>query len=359
MSWGESPQQQPNPEQDPYSPWGAPPTGPEGTIPFGAQPPPAQPYPGQSPPAQSVHDAQTQVYGSLPPGQSQQYGPQAQQYGPQAGPPSPYGTPQQPYDAPPYGAAQSPYGAPQQPYGAPQQPYGAPQPYGTPPPPPKKGNGLLIGLVVGAVVIIGGGVGAYIAFHKSAPIVPVSQSTSQPPAAGTATTSPADPTTDPATTPADDDGDSGTVSLPQSVDGYSVIDNSTTEGTVSQIKQNEASSSVFTSPVIAVYGTDSSLPFVNFVDQAVTDDSPVANDSPDSVVSELLNESSVSGIQAEDTSADDGALSCGTITVSNGTANTCAWDDENSVGFIDFNTQISISAGASLADDLRSAAEGD
>jgi hypothetical protein len=348
MSWGESPQQQPNPEQDPYSPWGAPPAGPEGTIPFGAQPPPAQPYPGQS-----VHDAQTQVYGSLPPGQSQQYGPQA-------GPPSPYGAPQQPYDAPPYGAAQSPYGAPQQPYGAPAPQYGVPQTYGTPPPPPKKGNGLLIGLVVGAVVIIGGGVGAYIAFHKSTPpTVPVGQSTSQPPVAGTATTSPADPTTDPATTPADDDGDSGTVSLPQSVDGYSVIDNSTTAGTVSQIKQNESSSSVFTSPVIAVYGTDSSLPFVNFVDQAVTDDSPVANDSPDSVVSELLSESSVSGIQAEDTSADDGALSCGTITVSNGTANTCAWDDGNSVGFIDFNTQISISAGASLADDLRSAAEGD
>ncbi|MGK4583306.1 hypothetical protein [Kitasatospora sp. HPMI-4] len=97
---------------------------------------------------------------------------------------NPQGQPQQPYGQPPqYGQPPAPqYGAPQQPpqYGAPQQPpqYGAPQPpqygqqppYGAPPQqfgyqqpaPQKKSNtGLIVGLVIGAVVLVGGGLGAY------------------------------------------------------------------------------------------------------------------------------------------------------------------------------------------------------
>ncbi|WP_051830309.1 MULTISPECIES: hypothetical protein [Streptomyces] len=102
-------------------------------------------------------------------GQGQQY-PQGQ--------PQPYGgqPPQQPYGAPQpqYGAPQPQYGAPQQPYGAPQPQYGAPQqPYGVPPqapygqpgypvaPPSKGKGGLVIGLVVGALVLGGGGFAAW------------------------------------------------------------------------------------------------------------------------------------------------------------------------------------------------------
>ncbi len=113
-------------------------------------------------------------------GQQPQYPQQGQ---PPYGQPPQYGTPQQP---PQYGAPQPPpqYGAPQQPgYGAPQQPgYGQPQQpqYGYPPqqpaqpqygvpqqagyggyppaPPAKKGKGgLVIGLVIGALVLGGGG----------------------------------------------------------------------------------------------------------------------------------------------------------------------------------------------------------
>ncbi|WP_431678536.1 hypothetical protein [Kitasatospora sp. KL5] len=98
----------------------------------------------------------------------------------------PQGQPQQPYGQPPqYGGAPQPpaYGAPQPPqYGYPQQqpapPYGAQpgypgapvpgqqQPYGSPggyppPTPPKGNNGLVIGLVIGAVVLIGGGLAVW------------------------------------------------------------------------------------------------------------------------------------------------------------------------------------------------------
>ncbi|WP_052682213.1 hypothetical protein [Saccharothrix sp. ST-888] len=107
---------------------------------------------------------------------------QGQQY-PQGQPQQPYGQPPQgqpPYGQPPaapqYGAPQQPqYGYPQQPpapqYGAPQPPqygqqppqYGAPQPpqYGQPPAPRKSNTGLIVGLVIGAVVLGGGGIAAF------------------------------------------------------------------------------------------------------------------------------------------------------------------------------------------------------
>ncbi|MEV4614526.1 hypothetical protein AB0K43_18295 [Kitasatospora sp. NPDC049258] len=102
-------------------------------------------------------------------------------YGQGQGQQYPQGQPPQPYGQPPYGAPQPGYGqppqygapAPQPGYGYPQQPvpqYGAPQPgypnaapqqpqYGGGyPQPPRKGNtGLVVGLVIGALVLVGGG----------------------------------------------------------------------------------------------------------------------------------------------------------------------------------------------------------
>jgi hypothetical protein len=92
-------------------------------------------------------------------GQGQQY-PQGQPYGgqPYGGPPpqQPYGAPQPQYGYPPQ---QQPYGAPQQPYGVPPQaPYGQP---GYPTQPQKGRGGLVIGLVIGALVLGGGGFAAW------------------------------------------------------------------------------------------------------------------------------------------------------------------------------------------------------
>ena len=124
--------------------------------PYGQPPQPGAPQPGYDPPQ----------YGAP------QYGAPQPQYGyPQQQPaPAPqYGAPQPPYGQPPYGQPpqQAPapqYGAPQPPYGAPQAPYGAPGGYPPGAPPAKGKGGLVIGLVIGALVLGGGGFGLYKAF---------------------------------------------------------------------------------------------------------------------------------------------------------------------------------------------------
>ncbi|MFF1795116.1 hypothetical protein ACFVXQ_13015 [Kitasatospora sp. NPDC058263] len=105
---------------------------------------------------QQYPQGQPQPYGALQP-----YGaPQPQP--PYGQPPQQYGYPQQGAPAPQYGAPQPPYGAPQPPYGAaaPQAPYGAPG-YPVAPPPKKSRAGLVVGLVIGALVLGGGGFGLY------------------------------------------------------------------------------------------------------------------------------------------------------------------------------------------------------
>ncbi|MFF2038834.1 hypothetical protein ACFVVX_00260 [Kitasatospora sp. NPDC058170] len=108
-----------------------------------------------------------------PQGQPQPYGGQPQYGAPQpqppyGGQPPQYGAPQPQYGYPQQGAPAPQYGAPQPQYGAPQPQYGVPPqaPYGGPgypmAPPPKKGKaGLVIGLVIGALVLGGGGFGLY------------------------------------------------------------------------------------------------------------------------------------------------------------------------------------------------------
>lgn len=81
-----------------------------------------------------------------------------------------YGMPQQPGVQPGYGMPQQPgaqpgYGMPQQQgmqpgYGMPQQPAGGNQP------PKKKKTGLIVGLIILAVVLIGGGIFAFMKFGK-------------------------------------------------------------------------------------------------------------------------------------------------------------------------------------------------
>ncbi|MBB1245694.1 hypothetical protein GL263_19315 [Streptomyces durbertensis] len=122
-------------------------------------PPPPGPY-GQPP--------QPGPYGPGPGGAPGQpgYGYPQQPYG-QPQQPGAYGTPPpgQPYGTPPLG---QPYGTPPlgQPYGTPPpgQPYGQPGGYPAPPPPSGGGKGKTIGLVVGAVVLVGAIVGGAVLF---------------------------------------------------------------------------------------------------------------------------------------------------------------------------------------------------
>ncbi len=121
--------------------------------PYGQPPQPGPPQPGYGTPQYGAPQPQ---YGYPP----QQQAP-APQYG--APQPPPYGQPPQQQPAPQYGAPQPPYGAPQ----APQAPYGAPGGYPPPAPPAKGKGGLVIGLVIGALVLGGGGFGLYKALGGS------------------------------------------------------------------------------------------------------------------------------------------------------------------------------------------------
>ena len=132
------------------------------------------PQGGYGPPSGGFPQQQPNPYGQAPPPAPQPYG-QPDPYGqPQQpyGQPDPYGQPQQPYGQPPQNQyAQVPPPAPQQfgqqdqygQFGQPQQQYGRQfpqQPYGQPDgQPPKSKTGLVVGIAIGAVVLIGAGVG--------------------------------------------------------------------------------------------------------------------------------------------------------------------------------------------------------
>ena len=345
MSWGEPPQQQPNPEQgpygqDPYGQWGQP-AGPEGAPPYG------------SPPAQdpSYHDAPTQMYGSAQPPQP----PQQPPYGP---PPGQYGAPQQ---QPPYGGPADPYGAPQQPYGAQTPPYGAPQgQFGYPAaPPPKKGNGLVIGLVVAAVVIIGGGVGGYLAFHKSTPTTPVAQNTTAPavnggsPSGGAATTPP--------TTPAD----SGTMTLSASAGSLTQVTTPAANTEVASVKTGVTSGggSAYDNALFGAYGpTSNGDPTVVLVAQPfsnldASDASDFESTSPSDAVSQIMSSAGATNVQPETSSDPDAALSCGDLNASGQSVLTCVWDDSVGFGFGYFFNSEDATTAASQTDALRAAAE--
>ncbi len=135
------------------SPYGGPswpqePQPPSSGAPYGQPPSSGAPY-GQPPSSGAPYGQQPDPqYG--PPGGAPQGPPDATQYMPPGG--SPYG--------PQYGAAP----------GAPYGPPGGGFPYGAPPPPPKSRTGLIVGLVIGAVVLllcIGGGVLTAVAVSQS------------------------------------------------------------------------------------------------------------------------------------------------------------------------------------------------
>ncbi len=131
---------------DPYTAGASgPPSSPYGGAPGGPPPGPYTPYPGQQGPQAP------QGYGQQPPNP----------YGGQ--PPGQQAYPQQSYGQQPPGYGQTPpYG--QQGYGYNQDPY-APQGYGGGYPPQQKRTGLIVGIVIGALVLLLGiGTGAFFLF---------------------------------------------------------------------------------------------------------------------------------------------------------------------------------------------------
>ena len=341
MSWGE-PQQpdprQPGPEQPSSGSWGNP-AGPEGTQPYSAPPGPGQPYPA----------APTQGSGGVP--QQPDYGAPANPYARQP----PYGAP----PADPYAAQQQGFGAP--PYGAQPTQFGGYQP---PAPPPKKGKGLVIGLAVGAVVVIGGVVAA-VALHSSPSPAPlVAQTSSAAPAATTAAPASAAPTA------ADTGSGSGDVALPQSAGGLTKLDTSQAKQAVSQVQSNLDSaggeeSQVYQNALIGAYGPSAnSAPTTILVVQPLTNlgsDVKLAfqESSPSAVVAEIMTEAGATGVQPVQSTDSSAAISCGNIASSGSNVYTCSWVDEDTFGIAYFPAKIDPATAGQDTDALRNGADGD
>lgn len=209
--------------------------------------------------------------------------------------------------------------------------------------PAKKNTGLIVGLVVGAVVIVGGGIGAYAALGS-----PVSALVTN--SAGT----------DAASTKI-------TVSLPSTAGGMELLTSANAQAEVARVRSGvEAGGAVYQNALFGAYGpkADGGYQLV-LVDQSVSDipaadQSEFASSTPDELVRSLASYLKLSDAQVE-TSTDPGAaLTCGVISASGLKFPICVWEDSETFGFAYFFTtyfSTGIPAAAQYTDALRAAAE--
>lgn len=313
MSWGE-------PQPPPYDP----------NDPYGQR----QPYQQGNQP-QQAQPGWTQPYDTGP-GYTQ----------PMPDPNNPYGQPQQPY---PYGQQQYP----QQPYG--QPPYGRPDFTAYPAQPPKKGSGAFIAVLVGALVVVGGGI--------AAAVVLTGNHTNNPAAGPTASVSIADTAT---ATSTGGSSNSTKLSAPKSVQGLSLLSNSVAQQEVTSMRSTlSTDTQIYPDPIVAAYndGGGDNVTTV-LIDQAMSDLSAsnqsqlTASGSAADVVSETMTGAGVSNAQTEGTNANTGALSCGTKQESGSTVTICVWYDQTTFGTLQYLDGTSPSSAAPIADAVRAAAEG-
>ena len=286
MSWGE-------PQQPPYDP----------NNPYGQQQPQQPSYPQQpQPQPQQPEWGQSQPFGSAP-GYTQPGG----------------------------------YGGPADQY--PQQGYGQPGYAPYPPQPPKKGNGLFIGIVVGALVVVGGGIAAAVALTGNGG--------------------------GPGPGPTDTAVAAVKLTAPASVQDLTKLTGSTADDAVSSMRDSlSGESEEYPDPVLAAYN-DSSGDNVTtiLVDQAMADLSSdnqselTSSGSASDIVSEIMTGADVSDAQSQDTDASDGALSCGTTKENDSDVTICVWYDHTSFGMLQFFDDTSVDDAAPLADAVRAAAE--
>ena len=326
MSWGES-------QQPPYDP----------NNPYGQQ----QPYQGDQPPQGQQEPTQ--------PAWGQPYATGAGYTQPMPDPNNPYGQQalQNPFGAP----AAAPYGQPG--YGQPG--YGQPEYGGYPVAPPKKSNTAFVAILVGALVVVGGGIAAAVVLtgnHHNNPVV-AGPSTSSSAVAQSSST------TEASASSSGGSSGSSTLSAPDSVDGLTLLQNSTAKNAVSSMKSSLSDDSdVYPDPVLAAYN-DSSGDNVTtiLVDQAMADLSSdnqselTSSGSASDIVSEIMTGADVSDAQSQDTDASDGALSCGTTKENDSDVTICVWYDHTSFGMLQFFDDTSVDDAAPLADAVRAAAE--
>jgi hypothetical protein len=281
--------------------------------------------------------------------------PQQQPYDPN----NPYGQqpqqqpfPQQPQQQPPQAPGQQPQGgwASPQPFGTgpgytqpdgsyPQQGYGQPEfaqyPAG---PPPKKGNGMFIGIVVGALVVVGGGITAAVVL-----------------------TGKHNPNPNPTSTVAA----ATQLVAPASVQGLTKLSGSVADSAVSRMKSSlSAESEEYPDPVLGAYndagGDDVTTILVDeAMDKLSASDQTQLTSSGDaaSIVNEIMTGAGVSNAQTETTAATNGALSCGSKDESGTSVTICVWYDVKTFGTLQYVDGTSSADAAPAADLIRAAAE--
>lgn len=318
MSWGEPS------GQTPYDP----------NNPYAQQPYPQQPVP-QPPQPQSPAWGQQSGYTQPMPDPSG-YG----QGGPQQ--PQTY-----PYDPQSGGYQQPGYGQPV---------YGQPQ-YPAYPQPPKKSNAGLILTVVAAVLVAGGGITAAVVLTGKP-----STSNLNPVADGTPT---ATSGASSAASSSASASSSSPLSIPQSVSGLTLLDDSDAKSAVASMRSSLAKDSeLYPDPVIAAYNDDGDTNVTElFEAQAISELGSTGKDDlagydPSTFVSELMTGSEIDNAEDEDTTASDGALSCGSRKVDDIDVVFCYWDDDTSFGGLEVFDSNSLDDAAVTADAIRAAAEG-
>jgi hypothetical protein len=276
------------------------------------------------------------AYGQVPQPQPQQ--PQAYPYDPQSG-----GYPQQPGQQPGY----------------PQPAYGQPEYPGYPQPPVKKSNTALIATVAAAVLVVGGGI--------TAALMLTGKSSPTPHAGGTSSQAVVTPSPSASSSPSSDASPSasGSLTIPTSVSGLTLLDNADAKDAVAQMRKSLTSDAeLYPDPVIAAYndgGGDNVTEL--FENQALADLGSSGKDalsgySSSDIVSQLMTGAGISNAKDEQTSATDGALSCGSRKLNSVDVVFCFWDDNTSFGGVEFFNSASLSDDAATADSVRAASEG-
>ena len=312
MSWGE-PQQ---PSYDPNNPYGQPPQQPYQQP--QPQPQVPQPQPGWGQPTFGGDSGSGS--GFVPPA-------------PMPGP-NDYGQ-----------APTNPFETPGAPFGQPgQQPgYGQPEFAQYPAPAPaKKGNGVFVGIVVGALVVVGGGIAAAVVLSGK-------HNNPSPNPSGSSTVVAV-----------------GSLTAPASVSGLTKLSGSIADKAVSAMKTSLASEQdLYPDPVIAAYNDSSGDNMTTIlIDQAMSqlsasDQSQLTSiGTASDIVSEIMTGAGVSNAQSETTSAGNGALSCGTKVENGITATICIWYDSTDFGTLQYFDGTSPATAAPVADAVRAAAEG-
>lgn len=321
MSWGDSSGQTPYDPNNPYA---------------------RQQYPQEQYPQQPQNPAwgQQSGYQQPMPDQSGYTQPPVQQ--PQQ--PQPY-----PYEAQSGGYQQPGFGQPA--FGQPEYPNYAP---------PKRTNGALIATVVAAVLVAGGGITAAVMLTGKSGNPSNLAADNRQTASSSASTS----SSPKASSSSDSSDSSGSLHIPSDVSGLTLLTNSDAKSTVSSTRDELTQSDLYPDPVVAAYNDDGDNEVTElFEAQAVSQLGAAGKDElsgydPSSFVATMMKGSEIDNAEEEDTTAADGALSCGSREVDDVDVVFCYWDDDTSFGGLEVFDSDSLDDAAATADEIRAAAEG-